>query len=75
VNAFVVMIAFDLFDWLVVDWLVLCTLTPRFVVLPGTEGVAGYKDYAMHLRGLLVGLALALVAFAAIAGLTLLLPS
>jgi hypothetical protein len=29
VNAFVVMIAFDLFDWLVVDWLVLCTLTAR----------------------------------------------
>jgi len=75
VNAFMVMIAFDLFDWLVIDWLVFCTLTPRFVVLPGTEGMAGYKDYAMHFRGFLVGLALALVASAAIAGLTLLVPS
>jgi len=74
-NAFIVMIAFDLFDWLVIDWLVFCTLTPRFVVLPGTEGMAGYKDHAMHFRGFLVGLGLALAASAAIAGLTLLLPA
>jgi hypothetical protein len=59
-NAFVVMLAFSLFDWLVIDWLVFCTLTPRFVVLLGTEGMAGYRDYGMHSRGFLIGLGLAL---------------
>jgi len=71
VNAFVVMLAFNLFDWLVADWLVFCTLTPGFVVLPGTEGMAGYKDYALHFRGFLIGLGLALAASAAIGALTL----
>jgi hypothetical protein len=32
-----------------------CTITPRFVVIPGTEGMAGYKDYVFHLRGFLIG--------------------
>jgi len=44
VDAFVVMLASNQFDWLVLDWLVFCTLKPGFVVLPG------YKDYAMHCR-------------------------
>jgi hypothetical protein len=73
-NAFIVMLAFDLFDLLVLDWLWFCTLTPRFVVLPGTEGLAGYRDYGAHLRGFLIGLGLALAASAVIGGLTLLLP-
>ena len=38
-NAFVDMVAADAFDWLVLDWLVLSTLPPQFVVLPGTEGM------------------------------------
>lgn len=73
-NAFVVMLAFNAFDWLVLDWLVFCTLTPRFVVLAGTEGMAGYRDYGLHFRGFLIGLGLSLVASLAIGGLTLLLP-
>jgi hypothetical protein len=32
-----------------------CTITPRFVVIPGTEGMAGYKDYVFHLRFFLIG--------------------
>jgi len=31
------------------------------VVLPGTEGMAGYKNYAMHFRGFLIGTGLAMV--------------
>ncbi len=31
------------------------TLTPSFVVIPGTEGMASYKDYMHHLRGFLIG--------------------
>ena len=35
--------------------LIFCTFTPAFAVLPGTEGMAGYKNYAMHFRGFLIG--------------------
>lgn len=46
---------FNVFDWLVID----CGLVywrPRFVVLPGTEGMAGYEDYGFHFRGFLLGI-------------------
>lgn len=54
-SAFGVSFLFNLVDWLILDWLIVCTITPRFVVIPGTEGMAGYKNYAMHLKGFLVG--------------------
>lgn len=50
-----VLFLFNLVDWLILDWLIICTITPRFVVLPGTEGMAGYKIYAMHFKGFLIG--------------------
>jgi hypothetical protein len=72
-NGFGVLFIFNLVDWLILDWLVFCTLTPGFVVIPGTEGTAGYKDYALHFRGVLIGTAFSAVAGVAIAGITLLL--
>ena len=51
----------NLVDWLIIDWLIICTLTPKFVVLPGTEGMAGYKNYAMHFRGFLIGTGISVV--------------
>lgn len=60
VNAFVVASTFNVFDWLILDWLVFCTLTPRFVVIPGTEGMPAYKDYTFHFRGFLIGTGLSL---------------
>jgi hypothetical protein len=57
-SAFGVIFVFNLVDWLILDWLVFCTITPRFAVLPGTEGMAGYKNYAMHFKGFLIGTAL-----------------
>ena len=60
-SAFGVIFVFNLVDWLILDWLVFCTITPRFAVLPGTEGMAGYKNYAMHFRGFLIGTALSVV--------------
>ncbi|NKQ37693.1 MAG: hypothetical protein HF973_19040 [Chloroflexi bacterium] len=41
---------FWLFDLTILDWLLFVTFTPRFVVLPGTEGMAGYNDYGFHLK-------------------------
>ncbi|WP_220198018.1 hypothetical protein [Ktedonospora formicarum] len=52
---------FNLVDWLILDWLIVCTITPRFMVLSGTEGMAGYKNYGMHFRGFLIGTGLAAV--------------
>jgi len=56
--AFGVIFLFNLIDWLILDWLIFCTLTPKFVVLPGTEGMAGYKNYWMHFHGFLIGTAI-----------------
>jgi hypothetical protein len=45
---------FNAFD-LVID----CGLVywqPRFVVLPGTEGMEGYRNYRFHFRGFLIGI-------------------
>jgi hypothetical protein len=32
-----------------------CTITPKFLVIPGTDGMAAYKDYGYHFRGFLIG--------------------
>jgi hypothetical protein len=54
-NAAGVMFVFNVVDWLILDWFMFCTLTPRFVVIPGSEGMAEYKDYWFHFRGFLHG--------------------
>ena len=53
--AFGIAFAFNLWDWLVLDWLLFCTLTPRRFVIPGSEGHPAYKDYSFHFRGFLIG--------------------
>jgi len=64
INSFGVVFIFNLVDWLILDWLMFCAITPRFVVIPGTEGMTGYKDYFFHFRGFLIG-----SVFSAVAGL------
>lgn len=59
--AFGITFAFNLWDWLILDWLLFCTLTPRFLVLPGTEGHPAYKDYAFHFRAFLIGMVFCLL--------------
>ena len=49
-------LVFNLFDLLVLDWLFFCTVQPRIMVLPGTQGMAGYRDYRFHFIGFLKGL-------------------
>ena len=69
VNAFGIATLFNLFDLLVIDWLVICAITPDFVVVPGTRGAAGYNNYGHHLRGFFVGMMASVVICAGIAGL------
>jgi len=71
VYALVMMQVFNLLDWLVLDT-ALVALQPKWMVLPGTEGLEGYRSYAFHFRGWVVGLfastiAAALMALAMIA--------
>jgi len=54
-SLFILYTFFNLFDLLVMDWLIFCTIQPRLFVLPGTEGMAGYKDYGFHFRASLKG--------------------
>ena len=62
--AFGIAFAFNLWDWLVLDWLIFCTITPPMFVIPGSEGHPAYKDYFFHFRGFLVG-----TVFSAVMGL------
>jgi hypothetical protein len=54
-HLFVMFSFFNLLDWLVFDWLIVVTIRPRFIILPGTEGLPGYADYWFHFRGFLIG--------------------
>jgi hypothetical protein len=44
------LLALDVIDLLVFDWLVFCTIRPRFAVIPGTEDMPDYRDYLFHLK-------------------------
>lgn len=49
-NAFGLIFSGWLFDLTILDWIIFAKITPDIVVLPGTEGMAGYTDYRFHLR-------------------------
>jgi hypothetical protein len=51
-----VLLVFNIYDLLILDWLLFCTIQPRAMILPGTEGMAGYRDYRFHFTGFLKGL-------------------
>jgi len=71
-NAFGVAFFFNVVDWLVLDWLMFCTITPAFIVLPGSEGSPGYQDYKYHFRGFLIGSALSIISGLIFGGIALL---
>ena len=52
---FIVAMTWNVVDLLVMDWLIVCTITPKWVVIRGTEGCKGYKDYLFHFKGFLIG--------------------
>jgi len=50
------LLVFNTFDLIILDWLLFCTVQPKLMVLPGTEGMPGYRDYRFHFIGFLKGL-------------------
>ena len=69
VHFFVMFSVFNVLDWLVLDWLIVVSIRPSFLILPGTEGMAGYRDYAFHFRGFLIGIPITLAASLLLAAL------
>ena len=49
-NSALIAFFFAVWDLLVLDWLIFVTIQPDFIVIPGTEGLAGYKDYWFHFQ-------------------------
>ena len=68
-NAFGIGFVFNAVDWLILDWWMFCTMTPRFLVIAGSEGMAAYKDYSYHFRGFLIGTVISAVGGLIIAAL------
>jgi hypothetical protein len=68
----IVLSLFNLVDAIIIDWLILLVLWPGLGVLPGTEGMAGYKDARWWTINLLKGFALAPIAGVLVAGVVFL---
>lgn len=50
INSALILFFFAAWDLLILDWLIFVTIQPDFIVIPGTEGLAGYKDYWFHFK-------------------------
>lgn len=62
INAFGVAFVFNVVDLLLIDWLLFCAITPKFMVIPGTEGMVDYKNYRFHFKAFLIGTVLSALA-------------
>ena len=52
---FIIAMTWNVVDLLIMDWLIVCTITPKWIIIKGTEGCKGYKDYFFHFKGFLLG--------------------
>ena len=68
---FVEVFTFNLWDLLMIDWLIFNTIQPKFIFLPGTEGMTGYKDYFFHFKGFLTGIVFSLISALILSGIAL----
>jgi uncharacterized membrane protein AbrB (regulator of aidB expression) len=60
--AFLVAFVFNVFDLLVIDWLLVVAWHPAWFIPPGTEGDAANRDIRFHFKGFLKGLGFSLAA-------------
>ena len=67
-----VLLVANVFELVVVDWLVYCTIAPKRLVIPNTEGMAGYRDYLHQLRSHARGAVIMVFLSLALAGVVLL---
>ena len=69
-NAYAVGQVFNLFDFVVLDYLVFVRWQPGFVILPGTQGMPAYRDAGFHFRASVKGVVYAAVPSLVVAWLT-----
>lgn len=72
-HAVIIILTISTFDLIFIDWLLLNTWTPKWVMFPGTEGFAGYKDYGFHGRAHLRVLPAQIIGAALCGGIVMLL--
>lgn len=70
INAYAVFAFSNLFDLLVLDYLVMLRMRPRFAMLPGTEESDYTNDYLFHFVGFLKGMGYGMIPSLIIAFLT-----
>ena len=54
-NIFLMIISFFLADLVILDWLIISKITPKFVIIDGTTP-EDYKDFTHHYQGHLIAL-------------------
>lgn len=47
-NLFIITMSFNVFDLVILDWLIFCFINPRYLIIKETEGMKEYKDYVFH---------------------------
>ena len=52
---FIIAMMWNTVDLLIMDWLIICLITPKWLVIQGTEGCKGYHDYMFYFKGFLIG--------------------
>lgn len=62
VSTFIILMTFNLVDLLLLDWLLVETIRPGFIAIPGVDVPTMYGGYAHHFRGFLIGTGLSLAA-------------
>jgi hypothetical protein len=60
---------FNLVDLLILDWLIVCKFTPRWLIIPGTEHIVMPKEYLYHFKGFLLGIVVSVIGGLAVAAL------
>ena len=71
-SLWVMLMTFNLWDLLIIDWLIVVAIQPKWIIIPGSEGMAAYNDYGFHLRAFCKGTLGIVIASALIAGLVIL---
>lgn len=56
INTYLVFEIANLFDLVVMDYLIIMILKPRFLFVPGVENLAQYNTFTYHFKGFLKGL-------------------
>lgn len=70
VHVLFVLISWNVLDFILIDWLLIYTLTPSFVMIPGAETPEDYRHLSFYLKDFQRGLVASLIASCLLAGIS-----